>query len=235
MSQQDEAARMIAFEGIVKLLKWQDSSTSGPKVTFGLLDRDALAPFEKATKRRGRKSGQRYTLFLADSQGEPMKDYPDECYLLGAQWNHTAGASVTFAFTSVAYWRDFSADDAGGTPFHLTLVELGSDETPVDQVSQDNFDKAIKRKGGPRSKFVAQRNLAKDFQMFVGKRTEMPEQRWDMIGADTCDKWVKAMCGVESKVDFDYDSEAWNRYERLIQRPFLNWARSYFGESYGRN
>ncbi len=233
---QDEAARLVAFEGIVKLQKWSDSSTSGPKITFGLLDRDALAPFEKATKRRGRKSGQRYTLFLADSEGQPMQSYPDECFLLGAQWNHSAGASVTVSFASVEYWRGFSTgdQDSTGTSFHLTLVELQTDETPIDQVSQDNFDKATKRKGGSRSKFVAQRNQAPDFQAFVGKRTEMPEDRWSMVGADTCDKWVKSMCGVESKVDFDYDHEAWNRYEKLINRPFLSWARSYFGDSYGR-
>jgi len=232
--QLDEAARLVAFEGQVTLAKWADSSSSGPKVTFSLLDRDALAPFEKATKRRGKRAGQRYLVILATSLGEPMPEAPDECFLMGAQWTHTAGASVTFTFESVDYWRRFTSGDQGeGTKFHITLVEIQSDETPVDQVSQDVFEKATKRKGGPRSKFVAQRNQAKDFQTYVGKRTEMPEDRWHLVGADTCDRWVKQMCGVESKIDFDYELAAWERYEKLINRPFLTWCRSYFGESYG--
>lgn len=236
MTQQgDEAARLVAFEGQVRLAKWSDSSSGGPKVTFSLLDRDALMPFEKATKRRGKRSGQRYLLILADSNGEPMPDAPEDCFLLGAQWTHTAGASVTFTFESVEYWRRFTSGDQGsdGAQFHLTLVEIQCDETPVDQVSQDTLEKATKRKGGPRSKHVAQRCQALDFRTFVGKRIELPPDRWEMTTADMADKWVKQMCGVASKVDFDYDPDAWMRYEKLVNRPFLTWARSYFGDSYG--
>jgi hypothetical protein len=234
--QQDEAARLVAFEGVVKLAKWTDSSSGGPKVTFNLVDKDALTPFEKATKRRGKKSGQRYLVILADSRGEPIQGNPDECYLLGAQWTHTAGASITFAFDSVAYWRGFTTADQSDNPteFHLTLVEIQADETPIDQVSQDTLEKATKRKGGPKSKHVAQWNQAPDFRTFVGKRLEMPEDRWSMVTTDMADTWVKQVCGVQSKADFDYEPLAWERYERLVKRPFLSWARSYFEDSYGK-
>lgn len=234
--QQDAAARLVAFEGVVKLAKWSDSSSGGPKVSFALLDKDALTPFEKATKRRGKKSGQRYLVTLADSRGELMPDAPDECVLLGAQWTHTAGATATFAFTSLDYWRRLTTADQSDNPteLHLTLVELQADETPVDQVSQDVLEKATKPKGGPRSKHVAQWNQAPDFCQFVGKRLEMPEDRWHMVTADMADKWVKQVCGIESKVEFDHNQQAWERYENLVKRPFMTWARSYFGDSYGK-
>lgn len=237
MTQHDEAARLILFEGQIKLAKWADSSSGGPKVTFNLLDKDALTPFEKTTKRRGRKSGQRLLVILADSTGAPMPDAPDECVLLGASWTHTQGATVTFAFDSVEYWRRFTTADQSDSPtqFHLTLVEMQDDETPVDQVSQATLEKATKRKGGPKSKHVAQFIQGQDFRTFVGKRLEMPEDRWNMVTADMADKWVKQVVGIESKADLDHEPAAWERYEKLIRRPFLQWARSYFGESYGLN
>lgn len=232
----DSAARLVAFEGTVQLAKWSDSSSSGAKVSFNLLDRDALSPFEKATKRKGKKSGQRYLLILADTEGQPVPEAPDQCYLLGAQWTHTAGASITFAVDSVEFWRRFTTADQSDSPtsFHLTLAELQDDETPVDQVSQDALDKATKRKGGPKSKHVAQLIQGPDFRTFVGKRIELPPERWEMTTADMADKWVKQVCGIESKADFDYEPEAWKRFENLVRRPFLTWARSYFGESYGK-
>lgn len=235
MMQQDEAARLIAFEGQVKLAKWADSSSGGPKVTFALLDKDALTPFDKTTKRRGRKSGQRFLLILADSTGQPMPEAPDECVLLGASWTHTQGATVVFAFDSAEYWRHFTTADQSENPtqFHLTLVEMQDDETPVDQVSQDTLEKATKRKGGPKSKHVAQVMQSPDFRSFVGKRLEMPESRWDMVTPDMADKWVKQVVGIASKADLDHEPAAWERYEKLVRRPFITWARSYFGETFG--
>lgn len=228
------AARLVAFEGMVTLTKWEDSSTSGPKIRLGLLDRDALAPFEKTTKRRGKKSGQRYFISLGDRHGELIAGNPDECFLCGAQWNHSSGASITLAFTSIDWWKQFrTADDGEGEAFHITMVEIQSDETPVDQAAQDAVEQAGKKKGGPKSRFVAQRNQTEDFQMFVGYRTDMPQDRWQLVGADTCDRWVKQMCGIESKIQLDHEPEAWRRYETLISKPFLSWARSFFGESYG--
>lgn len=234
---QDEAARLIAFEGQVKLAKWADSSSGGPKVTFALLDKDALTPFEKTTKRRGRKSGQRFLVILADSTGQPIPETPDECVLLGASWTHTQGATVTFAFDSVEFWRRFTTADQSESPtqFHLTLVEMQDDETPVDQVSQATLEKATKRKGGPKSKHVAQVIQGQDFRTFVGKRLEMREDAWHLVTAEIADKWVKQVVGIESKADLDHEPAAWERYEKLVRRPFISWARSYFGESFGLN
>jgi hypothetical protein len=222
---------------MVILQRWEETSTSGAKARFGLPDKDALTPFEKATKRRGKRAGQRYLLIVADRNGEPIPTAPEQCFLAGAQWSHGSGASITLAFQDIGWWKRFSTgdhDDAAGERFHFTMVEIQEDETPIDQASQDLVERANKPKGGPKSKFVAQRNQAKDFQEFVGYRMDTPQDRWALIGADTCDKWVKQMCGVASKIEFDHNPEAWIRYERLISRPFMTWARSYYGDSYGK-
>jgi hypothetical protein len=220
-----EASRLIAFEGMVRLANWRDSSNSGPRVNFALANKDALTPFEKVTKRRGKKAGQRYQMHVADSVGVPVEGAPDECFLAGAQWSHSSGASITLAFTEVDFWRRFATDDDGeGTTFHFVLVQMNDDERPIDQVTEDAMHRASKPKGGPRSKFVAQRNQTPEFQAYVGKRTEMPPDRWHLVGADTCDKWVKQMVGIESKAELDHSEDKWDTYQRLINKPFVSWA-----------
>ena len=226
-----QRARHIAFEGAVQLQRWEDSSTSGPKARFSLHDRDALGPFEKATKRRGKRAGQRYRLIVCNALGEHL--VTTECFLAGAQWAHGPGASITLAFESIDFWRRYSTGDhaeGAGTQFMFTMVELQDDETPVDQVRQEAMEKATKPKGGPKSKHVAQRNQSKDFQAFVAYRLGMPRDRWHLCGADSCDKWVKQMTGVTSKIEFDHNPEAWTRYERLVHAPFMSWARAEYGD-----
>ena len=221
----------VAFEGMVALAKWSESSRSGAKITVKLQDREALAPFEKATKRRGKRAGQRYMVVVSSDKGEPISDAPSELWFAGADWSHQGGASVSFTVDSLEWWRQFQTADQGGDGqvFHFTMVELQANDTPLDQDQADRAERANRPKGGPKSKFAAQRNQTTDFQAYVGYRTGMPKERWRLVGADTCDKWVKQVCGVESKVAFDHDEDAWNRYEKLISRPFITWAHTQFG------
>lgn len=226
--------RQIAFEGAVELYKWEDSSTSGPKARFLLNDRDALKPFEKATKRRGKRAGQRYRFIVCTAMGEHLTT--TECFLAGAQWAHGSGASITLAFESIEYWRQYSTGDHAegeGAKFLVTMVELDDDEQPIDQVSREAVETAVaKKKGGPKSKFVAQRNQSREFLDFVAYRLEMPPDKWQLCSEGTADKWVKKMTNVQSKIEFDHDPGAWDRYERLVSRPFMSWARAHFGDRY---
>lgn len=227
--QGDQMMGYVAFEGMVTLAKWADSSAQGAKAYFNLADREALAPFEKATKRRGKRAGQRYLLIVADGRGDPLPEAPTEAWFAGAQWSHQGGASITLTFDSVDFWRQFHTEDYGdGQVFHLTMVELQANDTPLDQAQADRVARAARPKGGPKSKFVAQRNQTTEFQAYIGYRTGMPRERWPLVGADTCDKWVKQQCGVESKALFDHDPEAWERYEKLISRPFITWAQAHY-------
>lgn len=230
-----ELKRFIAFEGFVHLHKWEDSSTSGPKVKFSLTSRDDLSHFEKATRRSGKKAGQRYMITVATDLGDPIEHSPTECWFAGANWSHQAGASIALVFESIDFWRRYStADhDSVGQAFHLTMVQLMQDERPVDQDAVSNMERGQERlKGGPKSKNVAQLTNSADFQAFVGYRMGTPRDRWYLIGADSCDKWVKAVCGVESKVEFDHKPETWERFEKLIRTPFLTWARANLKGSY---
>lgn len=224
-----QAQGYVAFEGMVVLAKWADSSTTGAKAYFNLTDRESLAPFEKATKRRGKRAGQRYMLVTSSDKGDVIPEAPTEAWFAGAQWSHQGGASITLTFEDLEFWRQFNTADQGeGQIFHFTMVELQANDTPLDQVQADRVERANRPKGGPHSKFVAQRNASQDFQAYIGYRTGMPRERWPLVGADTCDKWVKQMCGVASKVDFDHNPESWERYEKLISRPFITWAQAHY-------
>lgn len=230
-----ELERFVAFEGFVRLMKWQDTSTSGPKVWFALGDRVDLDHFEKATKRRGKKAGQRYMLTVATDLGDPLENAPTECWFAGAQWSHQSEPSITLVFESVDFWRRYgTADhDSVGQAFHFTMVQLQENEQPVDQEQADLVEQGQKRlKGGPRSKNVALLTQGRDFQSFVGYRMGTPRDRWYLVGADSADRWIKQVCGVQSKIEFDHNEEAWERYEKLIRTPFLTWARANLKGSY---
>lgn len=228
-----DAERLVAFEGYVTLDKWQDTSASGCKVTFQLADRDALAPFEKATRRRGKKAGQRYRAIFVDDAGEVLPA-PADFWFLGASWSHSGGAAVAFAVMGedLDYFCGCPTNDgdAGqGRRWHLTLVEIDDEEKPVDQVQTDKLEKL---KGGPHSKAVARRCQEPEFQQFVASCTGTSPS---LVGAETCDRWIKRTCGVQSKVEFDHDEAAWERYREKVDRPYLRWGeRESRGSWHGR-
>lgn len=58
------AIGVLEFSGEMQLLEWQKSSSRDvPKIKFGLLDDESLAPFEIATVKKGKMAGQLYHVF----------------------------------------------------------------------------------------------------------------------------------------------------------------------------
>lgn len=224
-----EPERYVAFEGFVRLRRWTESSSSGHKVVFHVGGLEELKPFEKAVRRRGKKSGQRYYLIIATDKGDPVPNTPDECWFAGADWSHQNGGSITLVFASIDFWRLFTTADQGGDgqPFHFTMVEINAQEEPVDQQQQDRTEEGRKKlAGGPKSKHAAMRNTEPEFQQFVAFRMGVARDKWHAIGADSCDRWVKQMVGIQSKIELDHNADAWQRYESLITRPYITWAQS---------
>lgn len=69
---------MLAFSGEVQLLEWSKStSREPPKVKFGMLDDESLAPFEMATVRKGKKAGQIYHVFVIPVSEDAAAPEPD--------------------------------------------------------------------------------------------------------------------------------------------------------------
>lgn len=220
---------LVAFEGIIELAKWSMTSAAGAKITFSLADREALAPFEHATKRRGKRAGQRYRAILHREDGDPIDQHPDEFWFLGANWSNTAGAVIAFALPDREdlWWfaQQGAADErdaAHGVRWHMTLVELGEDDAPINQAKLKRIEDAKAPRGGANSKFVAMRNNEFDFRRFIALKMKLGQNA--VATAEQADAWVKTTCGIRSKIEFDHDDAAWRRYRAFCEKPFLHWA-----------
>jgi hypothetical protein len=227
------AENLVAFSGGVELAKWVEASGNGRRVWFKLADRDALAHFEKATKRRGGKGGQRYKVYVADEDGTMLEGFPDEGWFIGAAWSHTSGASVVLEVADFGKFRDCAtadgSDSGDGAKLYLTLVQLDDEERAVDQKMEDQREELAKRlAGGPRSKQAAILFQADDFRRFVATR------RYGAQGAvgdkalatfAEADAWVKQVVGFKSKAELDHDPAVWERYHNKVYKWFMSWAR----------
>jgi hypothetical protein len=202
------------------------ASASGLK----LADRDALAHFEKVTKRRGGKGGQRYKLYVADEDGTLLDGFPDEGWFIGAAWSHTAGASIVVEVSDFGKFRDAATNDAGGdgAKFYVTLVQIDDEDRAVDQNVEDQREELEKRlKGGPRSKQAAIMFQADDFRRFVAIRLYGDSGASGDKAVATfqqADAWAKKQAGFESKAQLDHDPAVWGRYQRKVYRWFMAWA-----------
>lgn len=77
------------------------------------------------------------------------------------------------------------------------------------------------RKGGPIARQAGIICGEKGFWVFVHKRYGV-----SMVSADEAAAWLKAHCGVESRVDFDYD-EAKAANFREIDKTYRLWLEGY--------
>ena len=213
----------VAFHDIVTLIGWTDSSAQGAKVKFALADRGALAHFDTATRRRGKRAGQRYAAAISTLDGEPLMGL--ELWFAGANWAHQDGARAAFTVEDLDFFRGLSCrDQKPDEAFScwLTLVEVGDDETPVDQAKAELVEEpeAPPRKGGPRSKNAARLCHDDEFQWYVSEQDGLD----DKASVTEADAYLKRIVGIGSKIDLDYDDEAWARLETKVKSPFLLWA-----------
>lgn len=225
--------RLVAFEGLVEFAKWSESSGGGRRLWFKLPNREALAHFDKATKRRGGKGGQRYRVFVADEDGVLLEGFSEEAWFIGATWSHTSGASITLEVLEFRGFHLMPTTDGSavgkGSLLFLTLVELDDQEQSVDQEQADRADELEERmKGGANSKQAAILFQADDFRRFVairlyGQAGAVGERRLATFAQ--ADEWAKRVAGFTSKAQLDHDPAAAERYQHKVMRWFLSWAR----------
>lgn len=234
---------VVAFHEIVTFLGWKDSSRSGPKLTFALDSRNALNHFDKATKRRGKKAGQRYTAVLqaSNDDGEPIEQpFQVDLWFAGANWAHQEGAKVAFTITdddlSAILATGWNPRDHGGLAARLwlTLVQLDEDETPINQVAQEKLEAGMaepeRRKGGPNCAAAAILAGDDEFQWYVSERLDEDRgiglargNAGEKATTNEADAFIKQVCGVTSKIDFDFNPEAWDKFVQLKRR-FQEWS-----------
>lgn len=229
----NQLSKIAAFAGTVELSKWSYTSSQGKRITLKLEGRDQLSHFEKATKRRGGRAGQRYRCYWADVDGMLIDDMPEECYFVGASWHHSTGAHITIeleeieAFTGLAT-RD-QAIDGEGHKFLLTLVELTDDDKPVDQERAEQLEALTRHvQGGPQSKRAAILMRAPDFRRYVAIRLWGSGATGDksLATEKEADAWMKKTIGISSKIELDHDPAALERFNLKVMGSFLQWGRA---------
>lgn len=227
----------LAFHGPVRLHSWSDSSSLGFRAKLELLDgREALAHFERATRRSAKRAGQRYRAVWQNDQGEAIAELPGELWFAGADWSHQNGATVKFAISPdeqqlVRLSQTYDVDEHAPR-WYLGLVQLDTDDKPVNQAQAALVEWAEGLVGGPRSKAAARRCQEPEFQVFVQQRLGLKHP----ATVDQCDTWIKQQCGIHTKRLLDYSDPTtqepfWDRYERRVQRPFITWAESRAGRT----
>lgn len=123
----------------------------------------------------------------------------------------TQGVQVTFALPDSEALEPLK--HKAGKRFMAVLVEIGDDEQPVQQPT-------AKAKLGP--KCIEANNLCRqaDFQRWAALRTGEEPSEGDAAS------FVKFLCTVDSKKEFDTDAAAGERFIRLIRVPFMKWQRT---------
>ena len=79
-----------------------------------------------------------------------------------------------------------------------------------------------KPKGGERAKCAGMLCNDPAFQFWLSKTfSEQWEAQPGQTRAEVTANVVRSVCGVQSRVDFDGDSDAWNTFETVFRRPWL--------------
>lgn len=66
------------FQGEMQLAGWQESHTSGAKLTFWLADSEDLSVFRGMTARKGGRAGQRFAVVLVEIGDDEQPVIPEE-------------------------------------------------------------------------------------------------------------------------------------------------------------
>lgn len=226
--------RYIVFDGAVRLLHWEDTSSHGFKIRLGLASRADLDSFDGTMKRRKHRGGQRYHCILFSSELAGIEPQM-EAQFCGRGWAEAAGAHIALHIPGLSdqnWWREQRTDDQEGecSTWNIMLMEIGDDEVIIDQTMRDRAERA-ELKGGPRSKHVARMLQDHDFNRWVscaslwrrpGARPDDPAACYTL---DDIDALMKKICHIESKVEFDHGNEAaWQIWETQFKAPFIRYC-----------
>lgn len=179
-------------------------------------------PFKRYTKMRKGKVGTRFHAVIAmDDDGDIV--YDDEIMLKG--WGDGInGWKVTF-------WVDGYAEHpflkfSKGAEFSAVLVELQSDNEPVNQTKRERLTKAEARKRYPIAMLAGQLCKEPKFIKWL-MRTPMgmvplPDEVRSMGIERVVAKIIKDNCRIESRRELDTNPEAAEIFHDTFRRPYVD-------------
>lgn len=231
-----ETLPIIAHQGGLELIDAEWKLHSGRTVKFRLVGSDEtpmiVHPFAQFVRRRGNRVGTRFMAAIT-RVGADEVFFQGEVMLAG-------GGNPLGQGMWVRFWLDEEADShpfsgcAGrqrnepGDLFMAAFVELDSDDEPINQEKRARIEKANgANKGGPLCKWAATKGHDKLFLQWLSEAIQMPDKKYRPVAwweqDDRVARWIRWLCGVESRRDLDNNAQAAENFHDRIRRPYSEW------------
>jgi len=231
-----ETLPIIAHQGGLELIDAEWKLNTGRMVKFRLVGTDdtpmILHPFAQFVRRRGNRVGTRFMAAIT-RVGDDQVFFQGELMLAG-------GGNPLGQGMWVRFWMDDEADShpfagcAGrqrnepGDLFMAAFVELDSDDEPINQEKRARIEKANgARKGGPLCKWAATKGQDKLFLQWLSEAIQMPDKKYRPVAwweqDDRVARWIRWLCGVESRADLDNNAQAAENFHDRVRRPYSEW------------
>lgn len=107
-----------------------------------------------------------------------------------------------------------------GKRFMVALVQVGDDEQPVPP-TPSTYRKPPVSSNGPACTWLVMRCKEREFQQWLVKAGDFVNEPSEGLAINIVKEW----CGVQSRKDIDGNSEAMERFESLIRKPYLSHTR----------
>lgn len=189
-----------------------------------------IHPFKEFTHRRGGRVGTIFQSIMV-VVGEENAVYSDQVMMAGWGEDHGKGQWVRFWLDESAATHPFAGLERKrgkerGTFLMVVLVEVDEDEGAIDQKLRDKIEK---RKGKSKASQVAIMVRSPSFVQWLREKapanyTAVIEQRHGGWNGDLAHRYVRFALGIESMRELDTSSAAYERFDRLIRKPYEQWS-----------
>lgn len=213
---------------------------------------ERLHPFKQFTHRRAGRAGTIFQGAIADVKSGGVVVYRGDVMLAGWGDANTLGQHFTLWLDDEADRHPFAGcgrrkNGVPGDIFFLVLVEVSDDGTPINQEKRRRVEAAqgATEPGGVRAadkpgaagavaggparparaprKLSATAHLIVTGPMFVRFLTETKAHIRKTWTVELARVYAKQVVGVESLSELDRSTEAAQRFEELIRRPYARW------------
>jgi hypothetical protein len=227
---------IIAHRGGLELLDAKWELNSGRTVKFRLVSSDEtpmiLHPFAQFVRRRGHRVGTRFYVAIT-RVGDEQVFYQGELMLAGGGNPLGQGMWVRFWMDEEATSHPFSgcAGRRGNDPgdlFEAAFVELDDDDEPINQEKRARLERANGApKGGAMCRWAAMRGHDGLFLQWLSEEMPLPDKKLRPVAwwarEDHVARWIRWLCGVESRADLDNNAKAGEIFHERIRRPYSEW------------
>ena len=231
---------IVAHKGMVELIDASWNLTKGRTVKFRLVD-DAAAPlivhpFTQFVRRRGNRPG---TRFNATFVRYGMEDvfYQGEIMLMSGGNPLGQGMWVSFWLDAEGGDHPFAGctgrgSDHPGDMFAVVFVELDDDDEPINQEKRRRLEAVRGNRGGALARLAGQWCSNEQFLQYLSEKVQIPKTTKEQPTSrpvdwwrqdDRAARWIRWMCGIESRADLDHNAKAAETFHEKIRLPFMDW------------